>query len=183
MENYLGEIRIFGFGNIPRGWLSCSGQLLSIPQNQALFALLGTYYGGDGIRTFGLPNLNGRTIIGTGTSSSSGTTYNIGASGGSENVTLLINQLPVHNHLVNTSTSYDIGAPTGHYLANPNTKGATSPVSNKANANLFAPVGGAVTPIGPSVTQTGGTQPHENRMPFLVMNYCIATQGIFPSRT
>jgi microcystin-dependent protein len=176
MENYLGEIRIFSFNTIPRGWISCSGQLLSIPQNQALFSLLGTFYGGDGIRTFGLPNLNGRTIIGA------NNTYPVGAAAGTESVTLITSQLPPHNHMMNASNSYDLGSPSTNYLGNPNVKG-TSPVSNKANANLYAPSGGAMTPFAPSITPTGNSLPHENRQPFLVMSYCIATVGIYPSRS
>jgi microcystin-dependent protein len=175
MDNYLGEIRIFSFGTIPKGWAPCSGQLLPISQNSALFALLGVFYGGNGTTTFALPNLNGRTIIGTSTN------YPIGASGGAEQVTVLSNQLPLHNHMVNANNSYDLGSPATNFLGNPDIKG-TSPVANKATVNLYAPAGGAVTPLAPAITPTGNSLPHENRMPFLVMNYCIATQGIFPSR-
>jgi microcystin-dependent protein len=180
MENYLGEIRIFSFNQIPRGWVSCSGQLLPVAQNQALYALLGVAFGGNGVTTFGLPNLNGKSIVGTGTSTS-GTNYNIGQSAGTESVTLAPTQLPAHTHLMNTNGSYDLGSPSTNFLADPNVKG-TSPVANKATVNLYAPAGGAVTPLGPCVTQAGNNQPHENRQPFLVMSYCIATQGIFPSR-
>lgn len=181
MDNYLGEIRIFGFANIPNGWLPCSGQLLQIAQNSALFALLGVYYGGDGTRTFALPNLNGRTIVGTGTAAT-GTSYIIGAAAGSEQVTLVSSQLPLHNHMVNTGNSYDLGSPSTNFLGNPNTQG-TAPVANKATVNLYAPPGGTITPLAPAITPTGNNLPHENRMPFLVMNYCIATQGIFPGRS
>jgi microcystin-dependent protein len=180
MDNYLGEIRIFSFGRIPRGWLACSGQLLPISQNSALFSLLGTFYGGNGTTTFALPNLNGRTIIGTGTSTS-GTNYPIGESAGSEQVTLLSPQLPLHNHLVNANNSYDLGSPSTNFLANPDVKG-TSPVANKATVNLYAPAGGGLTPLAQAITPTGNSLPHENRMPFLVMNYCIALQGVYPSR-
>jgi len=179
MENYLGEIRAFSYGQAPRGWIPCSGQLLPIAQNQALFALIGVYYGGNGTTNFQLPNLNGRTIVGTGTSKS-GTTYPIGQPGGSETVTLNINQLPQHNHLFLTNNAYDVGTPSTNFLANPNIKG-TSPVSNKASSNLYAPAG-TLTQMAPCITQAGGNQPHENRQPYLVVNYCIALQGIFPSR-
>lgn len=180
MENYLGEIRIFSYHQIPRGWVACSGQILPIAQNQALFALLGVQYGGNGTTTFALPNLNGRAIVGTG-QSTSGTGYTIGQAAGSENVTLIPTEIPAHNHLVNTNGSYDLGSPSTNFLANPNVQG-TSPLANKATVNLYAPTGGPVTPLAPCVTPIGGNLPHENRQPFLVMNYCIAMQGIFPSR-
>ncbi|WP_343670426.1 tail fiber protein [Chitinophaga sp.] len=180
MENYLGEIRAFSYPRAPRGWVSCNGQLLPIAQNQALFALLGVYYGGNGTTNFQLPNLNGRTIVGTGVSKS-GSSYTIGQAAGSESVTLITNQLPMHNHLVRASSAYDVGSPSNNFLGNPNIKG-TSPVSNKATVNLYATAASTPTQMGPCITPTGGTQPHENRQPFLVVNYCIATQGIFPSR-
>jgi microcystin-dependent protein len=180
MENYLGEIRAFSFGQAPRGWIPCSGQLLPIAQNQALFALLGIYYGGNGTTNFQLPNLNGRTIIGTGTSKS-GTNYPIGLQGGAETVTLTINELPLHNHLVRTNNAYDLGSPSTNFLGNPDIKG-TSPVSNKANVNLYSPNPGPLTQMGPCISSVGGNQAHENRQPYLVINYCIATRGIFPSR-
>lgn len=180
MENYLGEIRIFSFNQIPRGWVACSGQLLAIAQNQALFALLGVQFGGNGTTNFALPNLNGRAILGTG-QSTSGTNYVIGQAAGTESVTLLSTELPTHSHAMNTNGSYDLGSPATNFLANPNVQG-TSPLANKATVNLYAPAGGPVTTLAPCVTPTGSSLPHENRQPFLVMNYCIATQGIFPSR-
>jgi microcystin-dependent protein len=180
MDNYLGEIRIFSYNRIPRGWAPCNGQLLAIAQNQALFALLGVYYGGNGTTNFALPNLNGRTIMGTGTSTS-GTNYPIGSAAGTETVTLNNGQLPAHTHLVNTNNSYDVGSPSTNFLANPNTQGG-SPVANKATVNLYTPTPGTLTPLAPAVTSAGGNQPHENRMPFLVLSYCIALQGVFPSR-
>lgn len=180
MENYLGEIRAFGFGVIPRGWVPCSGQLLSIAQNQALFALLGVYYGGNGTTNFQLPNLNGRSIVGTGVSKS-GSNYPIGQAAGTESVTLTSNELPLHNHLVRTNSAYDVGTPATNFLGNPDIKG-TSPVANKATVNLYVPTAGTLTQMGPCITPVGNNLPHENRQPYLVINYCIATQGIFPSR-
>lgn len=180
MENYLGEIRAFSYGRAPRGWASCNGQLLPIAQNQALFALLGVYFGGNGTTNFQLPNLNGRSIVGTGTSKS-GNTYPIGHAAGTETVTLNSNELPLHNHLVRTNSAYDVGTPSTNFLGNPNIKG-TSPVANKATVNLYAPAAGTLTQMGPCITAAGGNQPHENRQPYLVINYCIALQGIFPSR-
>ncbi|SFD15490.1 Microcystin-dependent protein [Chitinophaga sp. CF118] len=180
MDNFIGEIRLFGFDRTPRGWAVCSGQLMSISQNSALFSLLGVYYGGDGITTFALPNLNGRAIIGEG-SSLSGTTYPIGSVGGTENVTLTTNNIPSHNHLVSANISYDLGSPSANYFANANTSTNVGN-KNKATVNLFAPQGGTPAPLAPAITSSGGSIPHENRMPFLVMNYCIATIGIYPSR-
>jgi microcystin-dependent protein len=180
MDNYLGEIRAFGFGIIPRGWLSCSGQILPIQQNAALFALLGTQYGGNGTTTFALPNLNGRVIVGQGTSVQ-GPTYIVGSMAGTESVTLLPTQLPAHNHQVQANASYDVGSPSTNFFANSNSP--TNPATkNSATVNLFAPAGGPITPMAPSVSFTGGNGAHENRMPFLVLNYCIATSGIYPSR-
>ncbi|GAA3929533.1 phage tail protein [Chitinophaga oryziterrae] len=180
MENYLGEIRLFSFGNIPRGWLACSGQLLPISQNSALFALLGIYYGGDGRVTFALPNLNGRAMLGQGVSSY-GTSYPIGSMAGTESVTLNITNMPVHTHLVQANISYDLGSPSTNFFANSNTPTNVA-IHNKATVNLYAPAGSPLVPLAPAITPSGGNMPHENRMPFLVMNYCIATSGIFPSR-
>ncbi|SFW19168.1 phage tail protein [Chitinophaga sancti] len=181
MENFIGEIRAFSYGRAPKGWIPCNGQLLPLAQNQALFALIGVYYGGNGMNNFQLPNLNGRTILGTGVSAS-GTNYSIGQPGGSETVTLTPNTLPQHNHLLRVSSAYDLGTPSTNFLGNPDIKG-TSPVSNKANVNLYSPlVSSAMTVMGPCITSTGNNMPHENRQPFLVINYCIATQGVFPSR-
>jgi microcystin-dependent protein len=180
MDNFLGEIRAFGFGNIPRGWASCRGQLLPISQNAALFSLLGVFYGGDGITTFALPNLNGRAIVGQG-ASQSGTSYPIGSTAGSESVTLNTSNMPPHNHVVHANASYDLGSPSTNFFSNANV--TTIPNKNKATVNLFAPQGGTLVPLAPSITLSGGNLPHENRMPFLVMNYCIATSGIFPSRS
>lgn len=183
MENYLGEIRLFPYTQIPRGWVICSGQTLPIAQNQALFALLGVYYGGNGTTTFMLPNLNGRTIVGTGTSKS-GTSYMIGQAGGTENVALVQSNLPGHTHLVSANTSYDAGSPNTNFFANPNTPTSPSqPGQNTGTVNLFAPAGGPLATMAPCITPTGGGQPHTNRMPYIAMNYCIATQGIFPSRS
>lgn len=180
MENYLGEIRAFSYGRAPRGWVPCNGQLLPIAQNQALFALLGIYYGGNGTTNFQLPNLNGRSIVGTGTSKS-GSNYPIGQAAGTESVTINSNELPLHNHLVLTKSAYDVGSPSTNFLGNPDIQG-TSPVANKATVNLYATSPGTLTQMGPCITTVGNNLPHENRQPYLVINYCIATQGVFPSR-
>jgi microcystin-dependent protein len=180
MDNYLGEIRLFAYGRAPRGWALCSGQQMAISQNQALFSLLGTFYGGNGTTTFCLPNLNGRAVIGTG-AAVSGSNYTIGAMAGSETVTLTTDNLPAHTHVVRANGSYDLGSPSTNYFANSNVP-TNIGTQNKATVNLFAPAGGPLVPLAPAVTPAGQNIPHDNRMPFLAMNYCIAIQGIFPSR-
>jgi microcystin-dependent protein len=184
MENYLGEIRLFPYNRIPNGWLVCNGQTLPINQNQALYALIGTKFaGGDGSTTFALPNLNGRVIVGTGQNGS--TTYGLGETGGLENVTLTLNQLPAHNHTINVNVSYDLALPSTNFLGNPNVQtSSTQKQKNTGNVNLYT----TVTPTNPvnlaadSVANLNATAPHENRMPFLAMVYCIAKTGIWPSR-
>ena len=184
MENYLGEIRLFPYNRIPNGWLACNGQTLPINQNQALYSLIGTKFaGGDGRTTFALPNLNGRIIVGTGINGS--TTYELGETGGLENVTLTSNQLPAHNHTINVNVSYDLALPSTNFLGNPNVQtSSTQKQKNTGNANLYT----TVMPTNPvnleadSVANTNAAVPHENRMPFLAMVYCIAKTGIWPTR-
>jgi len=183
MENYLGEIRLFPYMVVPRGWVPCHGQLLPIAQNSALFSLLGVYYGGNGTTNFALPNLNGRAIVNTGVSIS-GTNYNIGDAAGVEEVTLTLNNLPAHTHIVTANTSYDQGSPNTNFFGNPNTPTSpTQPGKNHGTVNLYAPAGGPLVALAPCITPTGGNLPHDNRMPYLVLNYYIATQGIYPSRS
>jgi microcystin-dependent protein len=163
----LGEIALFAFPFAPRGWALCAGQLLSIAQNQALFSLLGTTYGGDGITTFGLPDLRGRSIVSSG-QALGGSDYTLGMKTGTETVTVLPNQLPMHNHLFTAATTGSTPDPTGALYA------ATGSMQ-------FAPT--ATGQLAPdAVAQAGSTQPHPNQPPYLVLNYCIALQGIFPSR-
>lgn len=178
-EPFLSEIRIFSFNFPPKGWAFCNGQLLAINQNQALFALLGTTYGGNGQTNFALPNLQGRTPI------HSGNGHVLGEAAGTTSVTLTQQQMPQHFHFVNaqqavqpaTTTAQD---PTGKLLAGAQVAaqgGGTVPVSlygAPANLTAMAPqtVGNAV-----------GNQAHNNMMPYQVLNFCIALQGIFPSQT
>ena len=167
-EPFLGEIRAFGFNFAPRGWASCNGQLLPINQNQALFALLGTIYGGNGQTTFALPDLRGRVPINQGQSSGA-STYSLGQAIGVENVTLLVSQIPAHTHRLNAS---------------PDNATTTDPGNNLlavARSATYASSGSAAMNPG-AIAITGGSQPHENRQPYLTVNYCIALQGIFPSR-
>ncbi len=163
---YLSEIRIFSFGFAPRGWALCNGQTMNINQNQALFSLIGTFYGGNGVQTFQLPNLQGRVPI------SFGAGFNQGEIAGEEAHMLLSSEMPGHTHTVNGSTATaTVLAPTGNLLA---TTG-DDPYTTTPPA----------TPVGLSpgtVASVGGGQPHENRQPYLVLNVCIALTGIFPSR-
>ncbi|MBC6994604.1 tail fiber protein [Neolewinella lacunae] len=175
----LGEIRQFGFNFAPRGWAFCNGQLMSIAQNNALFALLGTIYGGDGRTTFALPDLRGRVAFtfGQGPGLSN---YQQGARAGAETQTLLLTQLPGHTHgLTSGRVSIPASAEdanqdeaSGHYLAN----------GNFYHANPDAVYGGGPIPLSGSTDPTGGNQPHSLMQPYLVTNFCIAIQGIFPSR-
>jgi microcystin-dependent protein len=165
-EPFLGEVRIFPFNFSPRGWAFCNGQLLPINQNTALFSLLGTTYGGNGQTTFALPNLQGRTPIGFGQGPGL-SSYQLGEGGGVETVTLTQQQLPPHTHPLMASSS---AATTG-------TPGVTAALATPG-VPIYAPAQNLV-PMGP----VGGPgQPHGNRQPYTVLNYCIALQGIFPSR-
>lgn len=171
-EPFLSEIRIASFDFAPRGWALCDGAILSIAQNQALFALLGTAYGGNGTVTFALPDLRGRVPIHRGTSfmGHSYESYEIGQVGGQEAVTLSLPMIPMHTHLVGASSRLgDESSAVGNRLA------ATS--SNEYGA----PAG--LTALHPaSVRNTGGSQPHSNLQPYLTLTFMIAIQGIFPSR-
>lgn len=169
-NQYLGEIRLFTFNFAPKSWALCSGQLMSIQQNSALFALLGTYYGGNGVSTFALPDLRSRVPNHMG--SGAGGTYTIGEFAGLENVTLLGNELAPHIHMLQAVNAQG-GAilPNGHSLAQ---SGTTAPV--------YAP-GSNLTNLNPaSIQPTGNNLPHTNIQPYLALNYCIALNGIFPSR-
>ncbi|SDQ85235.1 tail fiber protein [Pseudoxanthomonas sp. CF125] len=173
-EVFLGQIMLTGFAFAPKGFALCNGQLLSISQNQALFSLLGTTYGGNGQTTFALPNMQGRTPVAFGTSADPGwqpTAYQLGETGGAENVTVLTTQLPLHNHQCSGTTA------TGSQ------RNPTNALYGTNTAALYAPANGAQVPLSPqSIAPAGGTQPHPNMQPFDVINYCIALAGIFPSR-
>jgi len=162
-EPFLSEIRIMSFSFAPKGWALCNGQLLPINQNQALFSLLGTTYGGDGRVNFALPDLRARVPIHMGAG------HTLGERGGEQAVTLSISQLPTHTHVLNgSSANGTLNSPVGAFLASFN-NGYSSPT--------------ALTTINPaSVTNVGGSQAHLNMQPFLTLNLCIALQGIFPSQ-
>jgi microcystin-dependent protein len=172
-EPFIGELRAFSFDFAPRGWAQCGGQLLPINQNQALFSLLGTMYGGNGQTNFALPNLRGRTAVGQGTGTGLSSIV-MGQAGGSARHTLTPGELPAHNHGVKASSGFatEVAATAGQF-ATPAVNARLQPLySNAANAAARAD----------AVSGVGGNQPHENRRPYLAMNYCIAIQGIFPSR-
>jgi microcystin-dependent protein len=164
-EPFLSEIRIMSFGFPPKGWALCDGQLLPINQNQALFSLLGTTYGGDGRVNFGLPDLQGRAPIHMGSG------HTLGERGGEQAHTLSISELPTHVHSANAATSNGaLIIPTNNYLA-----GSPSQLYIAPDQNLTA--------LNPgTVTNVGGSQAHLNMQPFLVLNFSIALQGIFPSQ-
>jgi microcystin-dependent protein len=160
-EQFLSEIRVFSFNFAPKGWAMCNGQILPINQNQALFALLGTTYGGDGRTTFALPNLQGSAPMHTGAG------HTLGEKAGEVNHTLTLAELPAHTHAVTASS------------ANGTIPGPGVPA---AADNAYGPPANPVGLLPASLAAAGGSQAHNNMMPFLVLNFCIALVGIFPSR-
>jgi len=178
-DPFIGEIRATSFNFAPRGWALCNGQLMSIQQNAALFSLLGTFYGGNGVQTFALPNLQSRIPIHQGQGAGL-SPYAIGEAGGTESVTLLQNQMPLHSHLVNASShSGTSTAPAGLLLGVTNAGTAVAPQPGQLD---FATTNPTVTMEAATISQAGGSQPHPNLQPYLVINFVIALQGIFPSR-
>jgi microcystin-dependent protein len=168
-EPFLGEIRTFGFNFAPTGWAMCNGQTLAISQNAALFSLLGTFYGGNGTTTFALPNLQSRVGIHQGQGNGL-STYVIGEVSGAENVTLNANQMPGHSHgLIANAGTAGVSRPDGAVLARTAT-----------NTYAAAPDGTAMN--AGAIGRSGGSQPLGIIQPFLCLNFCIALQGIFPSR-
>jgi microcystin-dependent protein len=165
-EPFLSEIRIMSFGFPPKGWALCNGQLLPINQNQALFSLLGTTYGGDGRVNFGLPDLQGRAPIHMGSG------HTLGERGGEQAHTLLISELPTHVHTPRAST----------VAATTNTPVNTSVLAQSTSSQLYTAAANLVAMAPNSLGNTGGSQAHLNMEPFLVLSFCIALQGIFPSQ-
>lgn len=164
---YIGEIRMVSFPFAPRGWAQCNGQAMPINQNQPLFSLLGTTFGGDGRTTFLLPDFRGRTPLEPGTQA--GNVYNWGQRAGEELHTLVQNELPLHSHVPQASgAGATVGTPSGNFWATGVDQYAASPIN---------------TPMAPNaIANAGGGQGHENRSPYLVVNFIIALTGIFPSR-
>jgi microcystin-dependent protein len=171
-EPYLGEIRMFGGNFAPIGWALCQGQLLPISENDALFTLIGTTYGGDGQSTFGLPDLQGRAPIHAGQGAGL-SNYTPGEKGGAETVTLTVQQIPVHSHQLAAST----GAGT---TANP---GANVLAAGPSGALYVDGVTPTDALAGSALTPVGGSQPHENLMPYVAITYIICLNGLFPSQS
>jgi microcystin-dependent protein len=162
---FLAEIRINSFNFAPQGYALCNGQLLPINQNQALFSLLGTQYGGNGQTNFALPNLRGRTPIHVGNG------HLQGESAGAEAHTLTLPEIPTHSHVLNASANAATAAAPS----------ATRVLAQSVGAQLYGAAAGLVAMDPASISNVGGSQAHENRQPYLVLNFCIALQGIFPS--
>lgn len=165
-EPFLSEIRIMSFGFAPKGWAMCNGQLMQINQNQALFSLLGTTYGGNGTTTFGLPNLQGRVPIHFGGG------HTLGENAGEQNHTLSISEIPTHVHTLNGSTT----------AATTLTPDVNTVLSTSNPQSIYAPATDLVAMSPAEVANVGGSQAHLNMQPFLVLNFSIALQGIFPSQ-
>ena len=194
MDPFLGQIMMFGGNFAPRGWAYCEGQLLAISQNQALFSILGTTYGGDGRTTFGLPDLRGRTPVHTGTGPGL-STYSLGERGGAETVSLTQSQMPAHTHVATAQTVTQIAVSSKDATsAAPAAGEALAAVSSErgkvSNAEIYntetpntvlsAKTAASTTTI--TNLPTGGSQPHPNMQPYLAVHYIIALQGLFPSR-
>lgn len=173
-DPFVAEIRVFPFNFAPKGWASCDGQLMPISQNTALFALLGTVYGGDGKSTFALPDLRGSAAMHPGQGQGLSERV-LGEIGGSETVTLQTSEMPVHTHFLSASPDpADLTAP-----------GPARSLAGSQGGNIYAPANPAppLTGMAPqALTPAGGSLPHNNMQPYLTMNFCIALQGIFPPR-
>ncbi len=188
MEYYIGQIQSFAFAFPPKGWALCQGQILPLAQNQALYSLLGTTCGGDGQKTFGLPNLQGRAIVGTGQGSGL-SNYTFGEQAGAETVTLLTANLPMHAHTLTpgsgiqvSNTGADLDVPTaGSALASGMDNGGNLISQyNSETPNIVLNTGGG-SQTNP-ISLNGGSQPLPIRQPFAVINYSIALTGVYPSR-
>ncbi len=176
-EPFIGEIRIFSGNFAPLGWALCQGQLLPISQNTALFSIVGTMYGGDGVRTFALPDLRGRAVLGVGQGPGL-SPYTQGQIGGVENQTLTTQQMPAHSHAVNATETQSTTDPKGAVPAKPV---AISP-GEKIPTIYGATPDGNTTMNAAMIGNTGGNQAFSVIQTYLVINYIIALQGIFPSR-
>jgi microcystin-dependent protein len=170
---FLSEIKIMSFNFAPKGWALCNGQLLLINQNQALFSLLGTTYGGNGQTNFALPNLQGCVPI----SMSNG--FTLGQVGGEENHTLIVGEMAQHTHVMQgkAATANNPTPATGLALAQGRAAATGAPA-----VNIYGTGGASMTFAANAISSVGGSQPHTNQQPFLVLNFCIALQGIFPSQ-
>jgi microcystin-dependent protein len=169
---YVGEIRIFAGNFAPVNWEFCSGQSLSIEQNQTLYQLIGTTYGGNGNTTFQLPDLRGRLPLHMGTGQSS---YTLGESGGVEQVTLTTIEIPTHNHSLGAASSGQVSSPAGALPA--------VATSEQVGVDVYGPTGSSPTTLNPAtIAQNAGDQPHNNLQPFLAVSFIISLFGIFPTQ-
>ena len=172
-DPFVAEIRVFGFNFAPTGWAQCNGQLLPISQNTALFSLLGTFYGGDGKSTFGLPDLQGSAAVAQGQGQGL-TEYFLGETGGTQTVTLLDSEMPVHTHQMQArATAGDLQQP-----------GPDRALTRSGNGTIYSAntSNGLVMTAPQAIAPSGGSVPHNNLPPLLTMNFCIAMQGVFPPR-
>jgi microcystin-dependent protein len=181
-DQYLAEIRIFGFPFAPAGWALCNGQILPISQNTALFSLLGTTFGGNGTSNFGLPNLMGNIPLHVGRAQPGPglSVYDLGEIGGSPTVLLLAPEMATHSHSpVATTKPGTVSTSAGNQPA----RAFTGNVTQSNQGLLYSAIATPATQLPPqAITGTGGGQPHNNMMPTLFLNYCIALQGVFPAR-
>jgi microcystin-dependent protein len=171
-DPFVAEIRVFPFNFAPKAWAFCNGQLIPISQNTALFALLGTIYGGDGKSTFALPNLQGAAAMhpGQGPGLSS---YTLGQQGGSETVTLIQSEIPAHTHTLRANSDF----------ATLQAAGPARTFARSQNGNAYGVANANVVQMAPeTLSPAGGSLPHNNMQPYLTLNFCIALQGIFPQR-
>lgn len=194
MDEYLGVIKAFAFGFVPSGWMACQGQIIQTMQNQALASLLGATYGGNGSTTFGLPNLNGRSLIGAGQLSAT-SIYVVGQFGGSETLALTAANMPAHNHslattagattnlsvAITTSNSSDNTTESGMGVNALGTGDNMVDVYRESN-NKFGAVGGVVATLSGNTAPAGTGTAFNNRDPYLVTNYCICISGLYPTR-
>lgn len=169
-EPFVGEIRMFAGNFAPRGWAFCDGQLLAVSQNDALFSLFGTIYGGDGRTTFGLPDLRGRVPVHAGTGPGL-SPRRLGAKGGEEHVTLTVNQMASHTHAINASTTAATGNSPQDAL-----------IGESPSIDLFSESSPSTALGATATTAVGGSQQHTNIMPFLCVHFIVALFGIYPSR-
>lgn len=167
-EPFIGEIRAFSFNFAPSGWAMCQGQMLQVQQNQALFTILGNKFGGDGVKTFALPNMQGLTPI----HPAPQTFTPVGTVGGEELHTLTLSEIPSHTHELTGGSNATTNAASGSLWGTPADSLQATPYSDKSNATMNVN----------ALAASGGSQGHENRQPYAVVNYCIALQGIYPPK-
>ena len=170
-DPFVAEIRIFPFNFAPKGWAFCDGQLLPISQNTALFSLLGTFYGGDGKSTFALPNLQGSAPLHAGQGQGL-SEYFLGQTGGTDFISLIESEMPAHSHGWNASNAEGISQAPGDQLT----------AAGVGGISLYAAPASPTQLAFQALSPAGGSQPHNNMMPYLTLNFCIALQGVFPPR-